>query len=71
MDVKNPLSYDNRYAILIIEKGSPKSHGLPSYNYGNCFLQPSTIGGSWRLFSTLEDCIAQSHKGNNEYSNLN
>lgn len=24
MDIKNPLCYDNRYAILIIEKGKSK-----------------------------------------------
>ena len=30
IDVKNPLCYADRCAILIIEKGKPKSHGLPS-----------------------------------------
>ena len=41
--------------------------------YGKLFTAwPSTIRGSWRLFSfSPENCIAQSYKGAYEYTHLN
>ena len=52
-------------------KGKPETHGLPSGNYNNCFIQPFTIGSSGRLFLSPEDLFTQTHKSDNEYHELN
>ena len=59
----NPIA---RCVILIIEKGKPETHVLPSINYDNCFTQPFTIASSGRLFSILEDLITKTNKSDNE-----
>nr|WP_303004138.1 hypothetical protein [uncultured Blautia sp.] len=58
----------SRCAILIIEKGKARTHGLPLNNQQLTFLQgqPFTICGSGRLFSSLEDLVNETGKGNQQ-----
>ena len=35
------------------KKGKPETHGLPSSNYSNCFIQPFISKSDQRLFSEL------------------
>ena len=53
---------------MYLEGGKPEVHGLPQ---DANLHQPFTIGSSGRLFFSLEDCVTQPNKGDNEYTKLN
>jgi hypothetical protein len=71
--LENILKRVTRYVILRIQKReSQKDTAYPRILSFNLLQgQPSTIRGSWRLFSfVLENLITQTNKGNQQYTKL-